>query len=187
MNKGFLELIDLSSNIQRGIQAIRGINRGVAALMVIGLTIVTMGLLPIVWYFDIDATASYALPLINQVLPVLPASTIALTTWVIVIITALPTVIELFLPRIGHNVQSVAFLIFTLTGIDAITDYPRVHLTLLAYKPFFDEWGFFGTILWYAAHPVLLLFASLLFELILALCLSLIVVLVVKIASRDGG
>jgi hypothetical protein len=185
MNKGFLNLIDLSLNIQRGMQAIRGVTGGVAAMMAVGLTVLACGLAPLVWYFDLSATMDYAGPLITQLAPTLPARVVAFSSFVVLAVTLLPTIVELLLPRIGASVQAAAFLVFGFSAIDAITDWPRVVTVMAAYRGGFEPWGVPGLLLWYVLHPVLLLFSTFLFELLFVLCLALILVLVLKIALQD--
>ncbi len=185
MNKGFLELIDLSINIQRGMQAIKGVRGGVAAIMTVGLTILGCGLAPLVWFFDISATLDYADPLVRELLPTLPDSTIAYTSFFILALTVMPTVVELLMPRIGAQVPGAAFFVFLFCVIDGITDYPRVAQTLTVYAPHFIQLGWIGQILWWLLHPVLLLFATFLFELLFVLCWVLVLVLVFQIAAID--
>jgi hypothetical protein len=185
MNKGFLNLIDLSLNIQRGIQAIRGVTGGVAAMMAVGLTILACGLAPLVWYFDLSATLDYADPLIRELSPTLPPTLVAFSSFVILAVTLLPTVVELLLPRIGAKVQAAALLVFVFSGVDAVTDWPRVVTTMAVYRGGFEPWGLPGLVLWYALYPLLLLFSTFLFELLFVLCVVLILVLIMKIAIQD--
>jgi hypothetical protein len=177
--------MDLSTNIQRAMVAIRGVSGGVAALMAVGLTILALGLLPLVWYFDVSATYDYADPLIQQIAPTLPERTVAYIAFIAVTLTALPTIIELLLPRIGATVPSVAFLVFFFTAIDGVTDWPRVKTTMQAYYPAFAEWGVAGIGLWYMVHVPFLLFATLLLELVLVLCVVLVLVLLAKVVWNE--
>ncbi len=185
INKGFLSLIDLSLNIQRGLLAIRGISGGLAAMMAVGLTIVACGLAPLVWYFDLSSTVDYAAPLIEQLTPTLPAKLVAVSSFVVMFVTLLPTVVELFFPRIGENVQAVAFLVFGFSVVDAVTDWPRVVTVMAAYRGGFEQWGLPGVIFWVLLHPILLVFSTFLFELLFCLCVALIAVLVFKIAAQE--
>jgi hypothetical protein len=185
MNRGFLQMIDLSTNIQRALFAVRGIGGGVAAIMAIGLTLLACGLLPLVWYLDVSATHNYAEPLITQVAPSLPAALAAQVAWIAVIITTMPTIVELFMPRIAERVPAVAFFVFGFILIDAITDYPRVAAIMQAYKPEFDGYGFVGVALWYVGHIPFLLFATLLAELLFVLCIVLVAVLVMKVFVNE--
>ncbi len=200
MNKGFLSLIDLSYNMQRALLAIRDIRGGVAAVMVVGITVLACGLLPLVWYFDISPTVDYADLWVRDLAATLPATlsgdcgsggidcetSLPFVSFAILFLTMLPTLCELLLPRIGANVRAAAFLIFLLSGIDAVTDWPRVAATLRLYEGDFMQWGIAGRILWWLLHPILLLFATFLFELLFVLCLVLIVVLVFKIGAEDS-
>lgn len=183
MNRGFLNLIDLSLNIQRGLLAIRGVSGGVAALMAVGLTILACGLAPLVWFFDLSATIAYADPLVRELTPTLPGQFVAFATFVVLSLTLLPTIVELLMPRIGTQVQSAAFLVFLFSAVDAVTDWPRVAATMAAYHANFAQWGMAGNVLWFVLHPVLLLFATFLFELLFVLCCVLILALVLKISS----
>ncbi len=193
MNKGFLELIDLSLNIQRGLQAIHGVRAGVAAVMMVGLTILACGLAPLVWYFDLSATLDYADPLMKQLLTTLPGEVsasvsselVALPAFLILVVTLLPTATELLLPRIGARVKAAAFLVFGFSLVDAFTDWPRVVRTMQVYYPRFEPWGIAGDLGWLALHPVLLLFATFLFELLFCLCVVLILALLLRIAALD--
>jgi hypothetical protein len=185
MNRGFLRMIDLSTNIQRALLAVRGISGGVAAIMAIGLTLLACGLLPLVWYLDVSATHDYAEPLILEVAPSLPTAIAAQVAWFAVVITTMPTVVELFMPRIAERVPAVAFLVFGFILVDAITDYPRVAAIMLAYKPAFEGYGIVGVALWHIGHIPFLLFATLLAELLLVLCLVLVAVLVMKVFVNE--
>jgi hypothetical protein len=185
MNKSFLELIDLSLNLQRGMQAIRGVRGGVAALMAVGLTILACGLAPLVWFFDLSATLDYADPLIRELLPTLPEVVVGSTSFLVLALTLMPTIVELLLPRIGTKVPGAAFFVFLFCVIDGITDYPRVAQTLAVYQAHFTPWGWAGWVLWAVLHPVLLLFATFLLELLFVLCVVLILALIVQIAAMD--
>lgn len=185
MNTGFLTMIDLSVNIQRALHVIRGVRGGVAAVMIVGLTLVAAGIFPFMWYFDIDSTLDYAKPMIHHILPTLPVSSEVIGSYVILVITMLPTVVELLLPRLGAHIQAIAFTVFACIGMDTLTDWPRVVTTMTAYKHEFDAYGIAGVVLWYPAHIILLLFATLLFELMFVLCVVLIIVLIVKIGLGD--
>lgn len=186
MNNGFFQLIDLTLNIQRGLQAIKGIKGGVAALMAVGLTILACGLAPLVWFFDISATLDYADPLVRELLPTLPDTTIAFTSFLVLSLTVMPTIVELLMPRIGAQVPGAAFLVFLFCVVDGITDYPRVEQTLTVYAPHFTQLGWIGQILWWMLHPVLLLFATFLLELLFVLCWVLVLGLILQIASIDA-
>lgn len=185
MNKGFLNMIDLSLNIQRALHAIRGISSGVAAIMIVGLTLVAAGIFPFMWYFDIDSTLDYAAPLIQHILPTLPVHSVTVGCYIVLAITLLPTVVELLLPRLGATIQAIAFAVFSFIAIDTLTDWPRVVTTMETYKPEFEQYGIVGVILWYPSHVVLLLFATLLFELIFVICVVLIIVLIIRIAVGE--
>lgn len=187
MNHGFLSLIDLRLNIQRGIQPLRGLPNGLAALMIVGLTLVAAGLAPLVWYFDMSATLDYADPLIAQLIPSLPTPALASASFMVLTVTLLPTVVELLLPSIGERVPAAALLVFGFSVVDAVTDWPRVVATMAVYRGGFLRWGFWGDVLWAILHPVLLLFATFLFELLFVLCVVLILFLVMQIAQKEAS
>jgi hypothetical protein len=104
---------------------------------------------------------------------------------VVLVVTCLPTIVELLLPRIGTNVQAAAFLVFGFSAVDAVTDWPRVHMVMQAYQGYFSQWGVLGYGLWYVCHIPLLLFATFLFELLFVLCIVLIAVLLLKVMSNE--
>lgn len=186
MNKGFLSMIDLSTNIQKGVRVLNGISAGVAAIMIVGLTLVCSGIFPLLWYFDIDSTLGYAVPLIEKLLPSLPSELAVVSGVVVLSITLLPTIVEIFLPSLGTQIKSIAFLVFGFIVGDALTDWPRVRTVMDVYRPKFDGYGLIGTVLWYPCHAGLLLFATILFEVIFAVCFVLIIALIAKIFAIEG-
>jgi len=72
------------------------------------------------------------------------------------------TLIELFAPDLGEKIGMISFLVFLTLCFDAWTDYPRVQFFLVFFRPdggSIIEWG-----IWYVCHPLLLAFATFVFE-----------------------
>jgi hypothetical protein len=186
LNKGFLRMIDLTTNISAATRSLDGVSGGLAAIMAVGLTIVAFGLFPLVWFFDIDTTYTYTSDFVSILLPTMPARIAGYIGVFTVTASVLPTVIQLLFPRIAARVPSFAFLVFTFIALDAVTDYPRVQHTMAVYADDFLAWGGVGQVLWYAAHIPLLLFSTMLFELIFVLCVVLVGVMIGKIFYNEA-
>lgn len=160
----FFELIDLSTNLERGLHIVHNLYGLPALVMGVALTMVTVGLLPLVWFLDIDSTLDYAGPALQQVLPVLPDWALPYSVVLVFALTMLPTFIELFTARFAVYIRGAAFLVYGFAILDAVTDYPRVKLVLDAYKIYFDGMGIVGVVLYWIMHPIGLLLASFVFE-----------------------
>jgi hypothetical protein len=162
--KWFFELIDLSTNLDRGLGVVRNLYGLSALVMGIALLGISVGLAPLVWFLDIDSTLDYAAPALNQVLPTLPSWALPYSVLMVFALTMLPTLIELFTAKFAMQIKGAAFLVYGFAILDAVTDYPRVKMLMDAYKVYFDGLGMLGKPLWWLMHPIGLLLASFVFE-----------------------
>lgn len=181
MNKQFLELIDLSVNIKRAIATVRNVDQGTAGVLIFGLTILTCGVGCLVWYFDIQSTMAYTSKVADKIAPTLPPVIKHLEVWAVVMLTALPPVAKLVLPRIGASVKAVAYFVYLIGVADAFTDWPHVCDTIALYTDSFNSLGWVGWLAWWPAHGILLLFSTFLFEMIFWVCVVTIGYLLLKL------
>jgi hypothetical protein len=181
----FFSAIDLTDNLQRALQAIKGITGTAAIVLALALALVCCGLAPLAWYLDIDATLSWVEPTTAQITPTLPESVLPYLSALVLIITFLPSLIELFTARFAVQMPAAAALVFVFSLFDAVTDYPRVAELLAQYEGAFATLGILGLPAYWLAHPLLLFMASFGFELLLIVFS--ITALVLLTNGRSGG
>lgn len=163
----FLDSIDLSANIERGLAAIRGM-RGLGALILaVALTLVCIALAPLIWYFDLDATL-YATEIAQQVvLPSLPGEWAQAAGWLALGLTILPTLVELFGSKFAQvGIRVAAALVYLFSVFDAVTDWPRVEEFCNAYARYFDGLGLFAGPAFFAFRALFLFLATFGFEVV---------------------
>lgn len=163
----FLDAIDLSTNIERGLTAVRGL-RGLGALILAGaLTLICIALAPLIWYFDLDATL-YATEIAQQVVvPSLPPEWAQAAGLVALGLTLMPTLVELFGSRFAQvGIRVAAALVYLFSVFDAFTDWPRVEEFCNAYQRYFDGLGVFAGPAFVAFRALFLFLATFGFELL---------------------
>lgn len=145
----FLDSIDAPANLQRGINAVRGTTGLPAFLFALALSVICIGLMALIWFFDISSTLDYTTTVTTLLIPTLPAQAMGAVALVSLSLTVLPSFVELFTSRFALvGVKAAAWLIYAFSLFDAITDYPRVAQFWDAFRP-----GFAG--LGWAAEPVM--------------------------------
>lgn len=163
----FLDAIDLSANIERGLNAVRGI-RGLPALILGGaLTLICIALLPLVWYFDIDATLMASDQALNTIMPSLPVEVAGMAAFITLGLTLLPTLVELFGARFAAaQIRVAAALVYLFSVFDMLTDWPRVVEFCGTFRPRFDEMGALAGVGFFFFRLLFLSLASFGFELL---------------------
>ena len=163
----FLDAIDLSSNLERGLAAIRGI-RGLPALILgIALALICVALAPLIFYFDIGSTLSATDVAVNTIIPTIPYEYASAASLVALGLTMLPTLVELFGSRFAVvGIRVAAGLVYFFSVFDAITDWPRVHEFMEAYRASFDGLGWFAGIAFWVVRALFLFMATFGFELL---------------------
>lgn len=184
----FLDSIDLSANIQRGLNAIRGVV-GLPALVLGGaLTLICVALLPLVWYFDIDATLMASDGALAVILPSMPAEVVSLTALVVLGLTLLPTLIELFGARFAAvGIRVAAVLVYFFSAFDMLTDWPRVIDFCETFRWRFDGLGIAAGLAFWAFRLLFLFLASFGFEMLLIVFAVCAVVLLVNARQRPAS
>lgn len=164
----FLDSIDLSANIQRGLAAVRGIT-GLPALILGGaLTLICVALLPLVWYFDIDATLMASDQALSVILPSLPYEIASMAALVTLGLTLLPTLVELFGARFAAaQIRVAAALVYLFSAFDMLTDWPRVVEFCGTFRERFDGMGPLAGVGFWLFRLLFLFLASFGFELLL--------------------
>lgn len=164
----FLDSIDLSANIERGLAAVRGV-RGLTALILAGaLTLICLALVPLVWYFDIDATMMASDQALNTIMPTLPYEVMGMVSFIVLGLTLMPTLVELFGARFAAvGIRVAAALVYLFSAFDMLTDWPRVVEFCEAFRSRFDGMGVFAGIGFWAFRLLFLFLASFGFELLL--------------------
>jgi hypothetical protein len=163
----FLDSIDLSSNLERGLAAIRGI-RGLPALILgIALALICVALAPLIFYFDIGSTLSATDVAVSTILPTIPYEYASAASLVALGLTMLPTLVELFGSRFAVvGIRVAAGLVYFFSVFDAITDWPRVSEFMDAYRASFDGLGWFAGIAFWVVRALFLFMATFGFELL---------------------
>lgn len=164
----FLDSIDLSANIERGLAAVRGV-RGLPALILGGaLTLICVALLPLVWYFDIDATLMASDQALNTIMPSLPVEVTSVAALVTLGLTLLPTLVELFGARFAAvGIRVAAALVYLFSIFDMLTDWPRVVEFCGVFRERFDGMGVLAGFGFFLFRLLFLFLASFGFELLL--------------------
>lgn len=164
----FLDSIDLSANLERGLNAVRGIT-GLAALILGGaLTLICVALLPLVWYFDIDATLMASDAALNTIMPSLPIEVAGMAAFITLGLTLMPTMIELFGARFAAvGIRVAAALVYLFSAFDMLTDWPRVVEFCATFRERFDGMGPLAGVGFWLFRLLFLFLASFGFELLL--------------------
>jgi hypothetical protein len=164
----FLDAIDLSSNIERGLAAVRGV-RGLPALILgAALSLICVALLPLVWYFDIDATLMASDSALGIVLPSLPVEAVGMAAFITLGLTLLPTLVELFGARFAAvGIRVASALVYLFSAFDMLTDWPRVVEFCGVFRERFDGMGFAAGLGFWLFRLLFLFLASFGFELLL--------------------
>lgn len=164
---GFLDAIDLSANLERGLRAIRGIIGLPALVLGLALALICVGLSPLIWFFDLDATLQATEQARQFVLPTLPAALADSVALIALALTLLPTFVELFGARFATvGIRVAAGLVYFFSAFDALTDWPRVQQFMEAYRSWFDGLGFFATPAFWVVRGLFLFMATFGFEVI---------------------
>jgi hypothetical protein len=163
---GFLDAIDLSENVSRGIAAVRGL-RGLPALIAAAaLGMICVALAPLVWYFDIDATIYATDTAVNIIVPTLPPEWASAAALVALGLSLLPTLIELFGARFAMaGIRVAAGMVYFFSAFDALTDWPRVAEFCSAYRQHFDGLGLLAVPAFVLFRALFLFMATFGFEL----------------------
>jgi hypothetical protein len=163
----FLDAIDLSENISRGVAAVRGL-RGLSALITAAaLGLICVALAPLCWYFDIDATLAATDTAVSIVVPTLPGEWASAASLVALGLTLMPTLIELFGARFAMaGIRVAAGLVYFFSAFDALTDYPRVAAFCEAYRAWFEGLGVLAGIAFFVFRALFLFLATFGFELL---------------------
>lgn len=164
----FFDAIDLSTNLERGLRAVRPVTGLPALILAIALSLICAALVPLVWYFDIGATVDWTASAIDTILPTLPAQLAELATLFVLAITVLPTLVELFGSRFALiGIRVAAGLVYAFSLFDAVTDWPRASAFVDAYAGAFARLGLLATPALWLARILFLFLASFGFELLL--------------------
>lgn len=163
----FLDAIDLSENIKRGLAAVRGITGLNALILASALTLMCVALAPLIWFFDLDATL-YATSIAQQVvIPSLPGEWAQAAGLIALGLTLLPTLVELFGSKFAQvGIRVAAGMVYLFSIFDAFTDWPRVEEFCNAYSSYFDGLGMFAGIAFVAFRALFLFLATFGFELL---------------------
>jgi hypothetical protein len=163
----FFKAIDLTENLDRALRAIHGVRGTTAIVLALALLVICLGIAPLAWYLDIDSTLSWVEPTTESIMPSLPESMLDYVGFLVLCITLLPSLIELFTARFAVHIPAAGAMVFSFTLFDAVTDYPRVASLLAEYEGAYAAFGPLGAPLYWFSHPLLLFMASFGFELLL--------------------
>ena len=142
----FWSALDISDNIARALAAIRGIRGLNALILLLALAAINYGLFWLVLYFDIGATLDWTQTAASIILPSIPLQYAEYSSYLVLSITLLPTLIELFAARFARaGIVIASGLVFAFALFDAITDWPRVVVFMDAYS---EAFAFLGILRW---------------------------------------
>lgn len=171
----FWNLIDISDNINRAIKVVSGIRGTAATVMLLALVVLDYNLFWLMLYFDLGATAEWSQKASELILPVLPQDLIKYTSYLVVALTLLPTLAEMFSAAFARaGIIFAQGLIFSMTLFDAITDWPRVVTFCEVFRPIFAEMGQLSGFILIAFRTTWLFMATFGFEMlfvVFAVCL----------------
>jgi hypothetical protein len=165
-----MSAIDLSEQLGNVLQNASTIPYGLTAriyAMVLSTVAIAMG--AFAWYFDYAATIVFAAPVMGQVVGSIPAGWGPYIPAIGFCITVAPTAIEMFAPRLTARSFLISLAFYGMLMFDVATDSPRVFATLNMYADRFGD-GVIGQALYWIAYAILLLFASIGFELLFVVC-----------------
>lgn len=176
-----LDTLDLGDNLQRALASVRHMRGGEARGLGVALLAITAGLLPLVWYFDVQPTMDWIGAAAPSLISALPGELALLAPIVGIALYLLPTLFEVALPRLAAaGFRFAEILAYAASVFDATTDWPRVVQVMDAAHPRFQAFGWFGEPAWYLARLLLLAFGTIGFELVFVICLVCGAVLVVN-------
>jgi hypothetical protein len=161
----FFDAIDLSENLKRGLSAVRTITGLPALILAFALSALCIGLAPLIWYFDVGATLDWTNIAVRHLAPTIPAQLAAYSSVFVLILTLMPTLVELFATRFALvGIRVAAGLVYAFSLFDAVTDWPRVVAFMDAYRGAFDGLGIFAGLAFFVVRLLWLFLASFGFE-----------------------
>jgi uncharacterized membrane protein (DUF485 family) len=168
LTDSILSALDLSEQLAVALRNTEGIPRGFPArFYAIALAVGAVGSGLLAWYFDYAATIAYAEPLIAGVVGSIPPGWGVPLSLAAFVLTILPTAVEMFAPRLAQGSFFVGVAFYATLLFDAATDAPRVAQTVSQFIPTAGGWDAIG---YGIAYAILLLFATIGFELLFVVC-----------------
>jgi hypothetical protein len=157
-------LLDISEQLSIALQNISSVPHGVVArIYAVGLGIIAVAFGALAWHFDYDATIQYALPVLESVVGSIPSAHAMYIPYIAWALSVMPTAIEMFLPRAAANNFFAGLSLYAMLIFDMATDAPRVSEMMGLY-------GVTAGLSYWVGFPILLLFASIGFELMFVVC-----------------
>lgn len=174
------DMIDISENMGRIEDWVFTISNGFSSALHLGVfAVLAVAAGALTWYFDLESTIIGMSGVTNVVVPSLPGQVTHLASYVILAITLMPTLLELFtsgMAKFNIKIVQIAIILFTL--FDMVTDIPRSYqlamgmwpqiqamgwgVSHLTFWSYFLGWLFFAT-LGFELGFVIFAYASLLF------------------------
>jgi hypothetical protein len=184
---GFWDAIDVSSNIRRGLAAVRGINGFPALVLMFALGGINFGLFWLVWTFDISSTLDWSDHAAQTIATMTDTASVAVmgqyAGYVVLALTLMPTLVELFGSIFAK--QQIVFasaLVFCFSLFDMITDWPRVVTFFDAFTGAAFTGGPLGWLAFYLLRIAWLFMASFGFEALLVVFTVCMVALLLQFA-----
>ena len=136
------DLLDLPTNLQRGLSAVRGLRGLAAGIMAVVLLCLCWLLWPWLWYFDIESTAVWSQAALDTLGGTLHGAALpwgdsftSNMAWFVTGTTFLPSIIELFAVRFASaGIKAARVLVLFFATFDMVTDWPRVSEFVDAYN-----------------------------------------------------
>ena len=136
------DLLDLPTNLQRGLGAVRPLRGLAAGIMAVVLLVLCWLLWPWLYYFDVESTQVWSQAALDTlggtlhggVLPMSDGYTSNMA-WFVTGTTFLPSIIELFAVRFASaGIKAARVLVLFFATFDMVTDWPRVSEFVDAYN-----------------------------------------------------
>jgi len=136
------DLLDLPTNLQRGLVAVRPLRGLAAGVMAVVLLVLCWLLWPWLYYFDIESTATWSQAALDALGGTLHGAALPMresytsnVAWFITGTTFIPSLVELFAVRFASaGIQAARVLVLFFATFDMVTDWPRVSAFVDAYN-----------------------------------------------------
>ena len=156
----FFDALDISSNIQRSLKAIDGLYGIPALVMMVCLIAMNYwAIWPLAWFFDFDATRSFAETWASIIIPSLPAHYAGRIGGIVLALSLFPTFCEMFASRLArYGFVLAGWLVFASAAFDLVTDWPRAQQFTAPHEFLFAPLGWLaGPAFWLYRAAVLVM------------------------------
>lgn len=132
----FWDFIDVTDNLQKLGYEMKKVSNGLDSLwFAFGYGVISIVLLALTWYFDLEATLVGMESLRGAIIPTLPEQVLQMTWLLTTAFTIAPMLAETFLAGLARaQIKVIQMMVLGFTLFDVVTDIPRA-------KSFVDGWS----------------------------------------------